>query len=54
MLRDALSTCSRTRSSTGRWSTAQGRVVGVLSIELLSHVIARTPPEDVPTSVELA
>ena len=33
---------------------AERRVVGVLSIELLSHVIAQTPPEDVPTSVELA
>jgi osmoprotectant transport system ATP-binding protein len=53
VLRDALSTLLAHEVQYGPVVDPQGRVVGVLSIELLSHVIARTPPEDVPTSVEL-
>jgi osmoprotectant transport system ATP-binding protein len=54
VLRDALSSLLAAEVQYGPVVDPQGRVVGVLSIELLSHVIARTPPEDVPTSVELS
>ena len=54
VLRDALSDLLAHETLYGPVVDPQGRVVGVLSIELLAHVIARTPPEDVPTSVELA
>jgi osmoprotectant transport system ATP-binding protein len=54
VLRDALSSLLSHEVQYGPVVNPQGRVIGVLSIELLSHVIARTPPEDVPTSVELA
>jgi osmoprotectant transport system ATP-binding protein len=54
VLRDALSTMLAHEVQYAPVVDPQGRVVGVLSIELLSHVIARTPPGDVPTSVELA
>ena len=54
VLRDALSDLLSHETLYGPVIDPQGRVVGVLSIELLAHVIARTPPEDVPTSVELA
>ncbi len=54
VLRDALSTLLAHEVQYGPVVDAERRVVGVLSIELLSHVIAQTPPEDVPTSVELA
>ncbi len=54
VLRDALSDLLAHETLYGPVIDPQGRVVGVLSIELLAHVIASTPPEDVPTSVELA
>jgi osmoprotectant transport system ATP-binding protein len=53
VLRDALSNLLAHEVQYGPVVDQQGRVVGVLSIELLAHVIARTPPEDVPTSAEL-
>jgi osmoprotectant transport system ATP-binding protein len=54
VLRDALSTMLAAEVQYAPVVDAQGHVAGVLSIELLAHVIARTPPEDVPTSVQLA
>jgi osmoprotectant transport system ATP-binding protein len=53
VLRDALSNLLAHEVQYGPVVDRQGRVVGVLSIELLASVIARTPPEDVPTSAEL-
>jgi hypothetical protein len=54
ILRDALSDLLATEAQYGPVVDAQGRVAGVLSIEVLSHAIANTPPEDVPTSADLA
>jgi osmoprotectant transport system ATP-binding protein len=54
VLRDALSDLLANESQYGPVVDANGRVAGVLSIEVLAHAIANTPPEDVPTSTELA
>jgi osmoprotectant transport system ATP-binding protein len=54
VLRDALSDLLAHESQYGPVIDAQGSVAGVLSIELLAHAIVRTPPEDVPTSADLA
>jgi osmoprotectant transport system ATP-binding protein len=54
VLRDALSDLLAHESQYGPVVDAQGRVAGVLSIEVLAHAIATTPPEDVPTSADLA
>jgi osmoprotectant transport system ATP-binding protein len=54
VLRDALSSLLAAEVQYAPVVDPRGCVAGVLSIELLSHVIARTPPEDVPTSVELS
>jgi osmoprotectant transport system ATP-binding protein len=53
VLRDALSDLLASEAQYGPVVDHEGRVAGVLSIELLSHVIAATPPEDVPTSADL-
>jgi osmoprotectant transport system ATP-binding protein len=54
VLRDALSDLLANEAQYGPVVDADGRVAGVLSIEVLAHAIASTPPEDVPSSVELA
>jgi osmoprotectant transport system ATP-binding protein len=54
VLRDALSDLLANEVQYSPVVDAQGRVAGVLSIELLAHVITSTPPEDVPTSADLA
>jgi osmoprotectant transport system ATP-binding protein len=54
ILRDALSDLLANEAQYGPVVDARGRVAGVLSIEMLSHAIATTPPEDVPTSADLA
>jgi osmoprotectant transport system ATP-binding protein len=54
VLRDALSDLLANESQYGPVVDHNGRVAGVLSIELLSHAIVSTPPEDVPTSADLA
>ena len=54
VLRDALSDLLANESQYGPVVDAQGRVAGVLSIEVLAHAIVATPPEDVPTSADLA
>jgi osmoprotectant transport system ATP-binding protein len=54
VLRDALSDLLAHQSQYGPVVDARGRVAGVLSIEVLAHAIASTPPEDVPTSADLA
>ncbi|MGH2946341.1 MAG: ABC transporter ATP-binding protein [Solirubrobacteraceae bacterium] len=54
VLRDALSDLLANEAQYGPVVDAQGRVAGVLSIEVLAHAIATTPPEDVPTSADLA
>jgi osmoprotectant transport system ATP-binding protein len=53
VLRDALSDLLASEAQYGPVVDSEGRVAGVLSIELLAHVIAATPPEDVPTSADL-
>ena len=53
VLRDALSDLLASEAQYGPVVDHEGRVAGVLSIELLSHVIVATPPEDVPTSADL-
>jgi osmoprotectant transport system ATP-binding protein len=54
ILRDALSDLLANEAQYGPVVDRQGRVAGVLSIEVLAHAIAATPPEDVPTSADLA
>jgi osmoprotectant transport system ATP-binding protein len=54
ILRDALSDLLANEAQYGPVVDGQGRVAGVLSIEVLAHAIAATPPEDVPTSADLA
>jgi osmoprotectant transport system ATP-binding protein len=54
ILRDALSDLLANEAQYGPVVDAQGRVAGVLSIEVLAHTLATTPPEDVPTAGELA
>jgi osmoprotectant transport system ATP-binding protein len=54
ILRDALSDLLAHEAQYGPVVDAQGRVAGVLSIEVLAHAIVATPPEDVPTSADLA
>jgi osmoprotectant transport system ATP-binding protein len=54
VLRDALSDLLAHEAQYGPVVDAQGRVAGVLSIEVLAHAITSTPPEDVPTSADLA
>jgi len=53
VLRDALSDLLAHESQYGPVVDADGRVAGVLSIELLGHVLA-APPERLPSSAELA
>jgi osmoprotectant transport system ATP-binding protein len=53
VLRDALSDLLANEAQYGPVVDSQGRVAGVLSIEMLAHAIATTPPEDVPTSADL-
>jgi osmoprotectant transport system ATP-binding protein len=53
ILRDALSDLLANESQYGPVVDAQGRVAGVLSIEVLAHAIVATPPEDVPTAGDL-
>ena len=54
VLRDALSDLLAHEAQYGPVVDSSGRVAGVLSIEVLAHAIAATPPEDVPTSADLA
>jgi osmoprotectant transport system ATP-binding protein len=54
VLRDALSDLLANEAQYGPVVDAHGRVAGVLSIEVLAHAIATTPPEEVPTSADLA
>jgi osmoprotectant transport system ATP-binding protein len=54
ILRDALSDLLAHEAQYGPVVDAQGRVAGVLSIEVLAHAIVNTPPGDVPTSADLA
>jgi osmoprotectant transport system ATP-binding protein len=54
VLRDALSDLLAHEAQYGPVVDAEGRVAGVLSIEVLAHAIASTPPEDVPTPADLA
>jgi osmoprotectant transport system ATP-binding protein len=54
ILRDALSDLLANEAQYGPVVDSQGRVAGVLSIEVLAHAIVATPPEDVPTSADLA
>jgi osmoprotectant transport system ATP-binding protein len=54
VLRDALSDLLAHESYYTPVVDHQGRVAGVLSIEALAHALATTPPEDVPTSADLA
>jgi osmoprotectant transport system ATP-binding protein len=54
VLRDALSDLLAHESQYGPVVDGRGRVTGVLSIELLGHLIANGRPEDVPSSAELA
>ena len=49
ILRDALSDLLASEAQYGPVVDANGRVAGVLSIEVLAHAIATTPPEEVPT-----
>jgi osmoprotectant transport system ATP-binding protein len=53
VLRDALSDLLANETQYGPVVDPGGRVAGVLSIEVLAHTIANTPPEDVPTSADL-
>jgi osmoprotectant transport system ATP-binding protein len=53
VLRDALSDLLAHEAQYGAVLDARGRVAGVLSIEILSHVLA-TRSDDVPSPVELA
>jgi osmoprotectant transport system ATP-binding protein len=53
VLRDALSDLLANEAQYGPVVDARGRVAGVLSIEVLAHSIAATPPKDVPTSADL-
>jgi osmoprotectant transport system ATP-binding protein len=53
ILRDALSDLLAHESQYGPAVDGQGRVAGVLSIELLGHLLANGRPEDVPSSAEL-
>jgi osmoprotectant transport system ATP-binding protein len=54
VLRDALSDLLAHETQYGPVVDGHGRVAGVLSIELLGHLIATGRPEDVPSSAELA
>jgi osmoprotectant transport system ATP-binding protein len=54
VLRDALSDLLANEAQYGPVVDAHGRVAGVLSIEVLAHTIATTPPEEVPTSADRA
>jgi osmoprotectant transport system ATP-binding protein len=54
ILRDALSDLLAHEALYGPVVDGRGRVAGVLSIELLAHLIATGRPEDVPSSAELA
>jgi osmoprotectant transport system ATP-binding protein len=54
VLRDALSDLLANEAQYGPVVDPQGRVAGVLSIEVLAHAIATTPPDEVPTSADLA
>jgi osmoprotectant transport system ATP-binding protein len=54
VLRDALSDLLGNEAQYGPVVDKNGSVAGVLSIELLSHAIVATSPEDVPTSADLA
>ena len=51
ILRDALSDLLQNETQYGPVLDAAGRVTGVLSIEMLSHVL-RTDPEGVPSGAD--
>jgi osmoprotectant transport system ATP-binding protein len=54
VLRDALADLLAHEAMYGPVLDGGGRVAGVLSIELLAHLIATGRPEDVPSSADLA
>jgi osmoprotectant transport system ATP-binding protein len=54
VLRDALSDLIQTETRYAPVVDAEGRVAGVLSIEVISHAIAATSPDEVPTGPEAA
>ena len=53
MLRDALSDLLESESRYGPVVDAEGKVAGILSIEVIGHTL-HTPAEEVPTGADAA